>query len=201
MSQRTRSEHTSALTNYLPGGVMFGSKTVSDSNLYKFMFGLAAEMGLTDEFIKLYRTDILPDETVNFIDEWESALGIPDDCFPGDGTLDERRAHVLVKLASLGVQTAQDFVDLGVIFGITITVTPAIDKKSFFPMTFPIVFSEPLVLPDERFTIIVEYSGVLGAPVFPLTFPIPFGTEQLAILECLFRKLIPANCDLIFKEA
>ena len=48
---------------------------------------------------------------------WESAVGIPDSCFPGTGTIDERRAHVLLKLAKMNVQTAEEFVTLGISLG------------------------------------------------------------------------------------
>jgi len=42
---------------------------------------------------------------VAFLDEWERALGIPDDCFDLANTDDERRINILTKLAALGVQT------------------------------------------------------------------------------------------------
>ena len=50
---------------------------------------------------------------------------------------------------------------------------------------------------DARFTIIVTFVDV-NENEFPLTFPVSFGVDLLDILSCLFMKLKPANCNIIF---
>ena len=140
----------------------------------------------------------MTDCTVSFLDEWESAVGIPDDCFTGQGTNDERRRDILTKLASLGIQTAQDFEDLAEIFGVDVIVLGGAESGSVFPLIFPvIVFFNSAK--EARFTIIVTFI-LEAANEFPLTFPIQFGSDEIAILECLFTKLKPANCDIIFQQ-
>lgn len=195
-NRRDIDQYTDSLARYLPGGPLFASRYKEGSNFRNLLKGLSQELFTSNGLIKEYCEQILPDETVKFVDEWESALGIPDDCFPGTGDLDERRLHVLIKLASLGIQTRQDFIDLAALFGVEITVENG-SQHGTFPMVFPILFFNSSK--DARFTIIITFM-LLEGDRFPYTFPILFGNNLLFILECLFSKLKPANCDLIFEQ-
>jgi len=188
--------HAQRLADYLPGGRLFQAKNVDGSNLRKLLRGIATELFTADGYLRDFQDDITPSITTYFIEEWESALGIPDSCFTGAGTLTERRRDIVIKLAALGVQTAADFEALGALFGITVTVTPGI-VHALFPMTFPIVFTAGVTA--ARFTIIVKFT-VDAASRFPLTFPFTFGDSTISVLECLFRQLKPANCDIIFLQ-
>jgi uncharacterized protein YmfQ (DUF2313 family) len=183
------------LADYLPSGRLFQAGNTSGSNLRKLLTGLAHELFTADGYLADYQNDIAPSVTTYFISEWEAALGIPDACFLGEGTLDERRRDVVMKLASLGVQTAQDFIDTAASFGLTVTVSSAV-PYALFPMTFPILL---LSEKESRFTIVVTFATAASG-TFPLTFPIVFGDSVIIILECLFRRLRPANCDVIFLQ-
>lgn len=174
---RTLAEQAKSLANYLPGGDVFASKNDPTAVTGQFVTALANELFRVDEDIRLYRQNIIPDETILFIDEWEKALGIPDDCFDGLGDIDTRRNRVLVKLASLGVQTDEDFVALALLFGHVVTVTQGASK----------------------FGIIITFTVVINN-AFPLTFPFKFGDQTIGILECLFLKLRPANCIVTFVQ-
>lgn len=184
------------LADYLPGGRLFQAKNISDSNLRKLLRGIGSELFTADGYLRDFQEDIAPSVTTYFISEWESAVGIPDDCFNGTGTLNERRRNVLVKLAALGVQSAGDFVDLGALFGVTVTVRSGA-YYGVFPLHFPIYFFA--TAKEARFTIVVDFT-VPSASRFPLTFPFTFGSDEIALLECLFTKLKPANCDIIFRQ-
>jgi len=192
--RRDLEQYTKSLADYLPGGCLFASASVQDSNFRKLLRGMAGELFRSNGLLKEYSEQIIPDQTIKFIDEWESALGIPDNCFSGAGTLTERRRDILAKLAALGVQTAQDFVDLAATFGVTVTVNGGIEEITF-PLVFPIVMFD--TKKEARFTIIVRFTDQ-AANRFPLVFPFTFGSGELAILECLFTELKPANCDIIF---
>ena len=176
---RSLDEQTQSLANYLPGGPLFKQAHVKNSSFRNLIRGLAHELVRADDFIRTYQQEIIPDQTVAFIDEWEAAVGIPDDCFSGSGSLTERRFHVLVKLASLGVQTTDDFVELGALFGITLDVRSG-SVNGNFPMVFPWRFYNSAK--EARFTIVVSFT-VTKANRFPFTFPILFGDEQIGILE------------------
>jgi uncharacterized protein YmfQ (DUF2313 family) len=190
--------HTQRLADYLPGGRVFQARNIHDSNLRKLLRGLARELFTADGYLRDFQEDIAPSVTTYFIDEWERALGIPDDCFSGSGTLSERRAAVLIKLASLGVQTADDFVELAAVFGLTVEVVSG-SVSGVFPLSFPVlVFG---TAEDARFTIIVNIETPLTeSETFPFAFPIPFGTKEVGLLRCMFSKLVPANCNLIVRQ-
>lgn len=192
----THEQHAQKLADYLPGGRLFRSKNIANSNTRKLLLGIAHELFTADGYLRDFQEDIAPSVTIYFISEWEKALGIPDDCFTGNGALDERRRDILIKLASLGVQTAADFVSLAALFGIDVTIESGIAAITF-PLTFPVLMFD--TEKDARFTIIVN-STVDAASRFPFTFPITFGDATLGTLECLLTKLKPANCDIIFRQ-
>ncbi len=191
----TEQQQAQTVANYLPGGRAFAAKNIITSNIRKLILGLAKEFVKIDALIALFRKDTRPDTTKNFIAEWESALGIPDACFPASGDNTERRLHIIIKLARYGVQTAQDFIDLAALFGISIEA----ESGSLHYIHGALPFKN---YPDDktaRNTLVIRPTEVIGAS-FPYTFPIVFGTSELATLECLFNKLKPANVDLVFES-
>ncbi len=191
----TKSQQAQTIANYLPGGRVFASKNFATSDLRKLLFGFSNELLRVDNLIAIFREDTVPDRTQFFIDEWEAALGIPDSCFDGKGTNDERRLAIITKLASLGAQTADDFINLAATFGVTVTIESG-SVHGTFPYTFPIKFYSSARA--ARFTIIVR-SPLFILETFPYTFPIMFGPDKLSIIECLFNKIKPANVDVVFE--
>lgn len=197
ITQHSKSKHADSLADYLPSGRLFNAARITDTNFRKLLLGLASELFTAEGYLKTVSNEYDINTTTLLIEEWEGALGIPDTCFAADGTIDDRRRDVLVKLASLGVQTPEDFEALGDIFGVSVTVNAGIDFSSVFPMTFPFVFFNSAK--DARFTIIIDFT-VEPASRFTLTFPFTFGSSGINVLECLFNKLKPANCDIIFRQ-
>jgi uncharacterized protein YmfQ (DUF2313 family) len=195
--RRSVDEYADSLAAYMPGGEIFAAAHISDTNFRNLIVGLATEMYRANGYLRDFMPGIIPDETVKFLDEWESALGIPCDCFDGEGDYDTRRRDVLVKLASSGIQTVDDFVELAELFGVTVTVTPGHDEITF-PLTFPVLMFD--TERESRFTIVVQFTGP-DINSFPQTFPIQFGSDEAGILECLFNTLKPAHCQVIFQAA
>ena len=190
-------QHARSLADYLPNGRMFEAKNISDSNFRQLIKGLSGELFTAEGYLITLEKEYFPDLTNLFLSEWEQALSIPDCCFTGTGTNDDRRRDIIVKLSALGVQTADDFVELGELFGVDITITTGSEAGSF-PMSFPLIlFNTP---GDSRFTIIVNFPLPTGG-FFVYDFPIIFGDATQSILRCLFSKLRPANCQVIFRSA
>lgn len=180
-------EHTNALADFLPNGPLFEAKKISDSNFRKLLRGFASELFTAEGYIKTFDEEYSPLVTVLFIEEWERALGIPDACFKADGDIDERRTHILTKLASLGIQTHADYVALGLIFGKTISVE-ALDEAATPPVT--------VTYPDARFTLVITGAQIVAG--FP-PYDVPFTPEASgSTLQCLFDSLIPSNCKVIY---
>lgn len=167
--------HVQALVAYIPNDRTFEAKNIEGSNFRQLLRGVAGELFRAQGYLTTLELEYLPDQTTLFIPEWESFVGIPDDCFLGTGTITERRRDILVKLSSLGVQTAQDFVDLAAVFGVVVTVTAG----------------------AVPYTIIVNFPEFVGDS-FPYSFPIVFGDTVQGLLKCVFDKLIPAHSKVIF---
>jgi uncharacterized protein YmfQ (DUF2313 family) len=190
-----KDEHADSLADYLPNDDLFAAKKISGKKFRQLLLGLAKSLQRTEDKLETAWEEIDPATTTSFIDDWESALGIPDDCFLGNGPIEERRLHVIVKLGA-SVQTAEDFEDLAAELGLSIKVTSGI-SHSVFPFTFPILFFDS---PKEaRFTMVVNVLDKLTGS-FPYTFPITFGNPTLELVKCLFNKLKPANTQIIFRQ-
>ena len=186
-------DQTNALADYMPNGRLFEAKKINDSNYRQLLRGIGSELFTSEGYLISLNDEYLPDQTVLFIEEWEKALGIPDDCLSVSESNDERRKNILIKLTALGVQTAEDFENLGDIFGVNVDIKAGFDVESEFPSVY---FDS---VTDSRFTIVVDFI-VEAASRFPLTFPFVFGDGEIAILECLFTKLKPANCKVLFRQ-
>ncbi len=196
ITSHTKEEHANSLAAYMPSGRLFQAAKKSTTNFRKFIEGLSDELQLAEGYLKSYQDEYDVRTTSLLIEQWEAALGIPDDCFSGTGSLEERRRDALAKLGSLGVQTAEDFEALAAIFGIDATVESGVGIATF-TYTFPI----PLLVGDKqsKFTIVVTYS-IIGVDNFTFTFPFILGDSRADILRCLFQNLKPANCIIFFKE-
>lgn len=189
INQHTKEQHATALASYLPSGPLWAAKNIKGTKFRQLLRGHACELVNAEGYLKELQDDFIPDTTVKFIEEWEDTLGIPDDCFLATGDTDERRRDILIKLASLGVQTAAQFVALAAQFGIDVTV------ESGKAADLPFGASDK----EQRFTIVVTFT-VEAANQFPFDFPIVFGDDTIAIVECLFSKLKPANCNVLFVQ-
>lgn len=187
--------HTQALADYLPNGKMFEAKNIYDSEFRKLLRGFAGELFSADGYLREFEQEYYPATTSLFLDEWESALHVYEDgCFVQTNDLIKRRRNILIKLAMLGIQTIADFKAVADLFGIAVTINSGRDEITF-PLTFPVVLFS--TLPHARFTIVVRFS-VESSNKFPLMFPFIFGNEEIFMLECLYRKARPGNCNLHF---
>lgn len=187
-------EYRKSLSQYLPNGLAWISKNVSDDNLYKLIQGLSPLLLRTDITINTIIDEHNIATTNDFIIEWEKALGIPDDCISTDFSLERRRNNIITKLNMSAVSTEKDFVTLASIFGIqNINIFSAIDdpSNSVFPIVFPATFTG--TEKEARFTMIVELPVDQQPNVFPYTFPITFTEQSTNLIECLFNKLKPSN--------
>ena len=143
ITTHTQEQHANSLAAYLPSGKMFQSAMRSSTNFRKFIEGLANELVTAEGFIKSYQDQYDIRTSTLLVSEWENALGIPDDCFSGTGTIEERRRDALAKLGSLGVQTKEDFEALALLFGVNAQVFSG-SGLGGFPLTF-LLFSLVIV--------------------------------------------------------
>jgi len=194
----SKEEQTQTLANWFPQGRAFGTINQSDSLARNFLRGLAEELVRHDDIMFRTLEGLIPalDNNDDFILDWERVVGIPDACFSEDVTgltIETRWLHVIVKLAGLNIQTQSDYVALAALFGVVVTVQPG---KEVFDIEG--VSAEMPDLYTARFTIVITFD-IADPLAFPYTFPITFAGTQSAIMECLFTKLRPANCQVLFR--
>ena len=130
-------KETQTLANFLRSDKMFRQKNIKDSKLRKMLTGLALEFERVDGKFN----DILEGYDVSkssaLLEEWESAMGIPDSCFFTEGvSVEQRMKNVITKLTALGVSTKEGFEALALTFGLTVEVWPGADVFTF-PLPFP----------------------------------------------------------------
>jgi len=183
------------LADMLPGGRLFDAKNINGSNFRKMLEALAQE--LTRIQIKIYEISTEDDleTTTNLIEQWEKALGIPDECFSNTVSIDQRRKQIVAKFAKMNVQTEDDFISLAKYFGYNITISYG-DVHGTFPITFPWVFA--LDGRAARHTMIIRFVDInKPGSTFPWIFPVVWGEPNIII--CLFEHLKPANVKIVWQ--
>jgi len=191
--------NSQTLADYLPGGELYKGKNIANSNVKKLLNGLAKKVTRAEEKIVEVVDEHDLSRTIEFITDWEKALGIPDDCFdPHNQTLDDRRRYAIAKLAKMNLTNRQDFIDLAAFFDINVTIESGSKFASVFPMTFPIIFGTK----GAKFTMIVTFIDINKPEnVFPMIWPFKFGSIQTAFIQCLFLELRPANVQILWRYA
>lgn len=190
----SQEENTQTIANYLPEGDLFVGRNIENANFRKWLRGYAAEKTRIDNTVYALASESDITKTYNLIEKYESALGIPDDCFSIDVDIVQRRKQCVAKLALMNCTTSQDWIDLAAYFGYQIKIEYG-SPHMVFPMKFPIIFG---TLKEAKFTIIISFLNVpKPSNVFPLTFPITFGKKNFMV--CLFEHIKPANVRIIYK--
>lgn len=203
----TKAQHTDALAANLMSGRLWAAKHRPGSNLRGLLTGLARTYQVMDGFLQEFIQEVIPPTTTAYLDEWEEALGIPDDCFPGGGTVAERQAVINIKLVVLaGVSTEAQFESLALDhFGLEITARSGISHVTLaqggYQTDTPFIDISDFNSDTEeaRLTLVISESYP-EAITFPWEFPLLFATDGQNSLRCLIEKLAPANVDVLFQE-
>lgn len=178
------SESARQLAEHLPQGRAWGNKHNPDANLHKLIRSMAASFNRVQQQIEKLSRELNLELTDDLLPEWETSVGLPDDCQGLGQTLQERRDAVISRLRRLPIVTKADFEVLGEeLSGEQTVVTPGVEVDS------PI---------DEhsRFKLYVSFPAQqLG---FTYDFPVLFGGFRPDIVKCVFEKIVPANVVVIF---
>lgn len=197
----TQADHALMLAKHMPAGKLWEAVFDGEKNLGKLIKGLAVESYRLSVLIKKIETEMDINQTEELIPEWERSVGIPNDCFSINESIERRRLQIRELFSNFGgVQKAEDFERVAAVFDFNVTVAPAsiaFSTPVLFPLGFPIVFFSSIK--SVRHTIVVTYpDGGQTEEVFPLAFPIPFQTDATIFLRCIFEILVPANVQVIF---
>lgn len=209
----TIEENTQFFANMLPGGQPFEAKNIYDSNLRKLLRAFSIEgFRLQGKIYELSEEDLITvyditkssgydfaKGTTNLIEAWESALGIPDECFntkPSELSIEQRRKQVLCKFAKLNLTTEQEWINLAKLFGFDIVIIHPSDDSTFdYTFDFYMWDSEK----EQRFTMIIRFLN-MAAPenVFDCTFDFTFD-DSFPFIMCLFEHAKPANVNIVYE--
>ena len=103
-----------ALTDLLPDGLLWERIKTDGTGLFR---ALAAEFSRVDSRGADLLLEFGPGTATELIDDWETLLGIPDECSEAQDDLAKRRAQARAKLASLGGMNSEFFVELAAQLG------------------------------------------------------------------------------------
>ncbi len=191
--------HEANLASYLPPGKAFAAGYLTDTNFGKFISSLAVEIKRVYDGMNDLSEDYDILVTDELLAQWESAVGIPDNCFPGTGTDTERRLHVLIKFAKMNVQTAAEMQALAVTLGFTDAIVQPYREFNPPPYDVPFTPVQAFAFPDSRYYIIISATNaVVDTPPYDVPFT-PAGNSS-TLLECVFNIVRPANCQVIFRN-
>jgi uncharacterized protein YmfQ (DUF2313 family) len=121
--RRGQDEYTHALAAYLPQGIAW--PRWQETTLMKTVNGLAGILGYADNrAADLLERESDPRQTVEMLDWWERAWGLPDPCYAGlQLTIGERQKHLVLRMTLLGGQSRQFFIDAAAFIGYGVTIT------------------------------------------------------------------------------
>jgi hypothetical protein len=192
---KQQDEHATIINGFLPNARAFASKTYKESNLYKFILGIAKSFKDVDDlFAKDWQNlNILTIEDISYIELWESSLGIPDLVFKQTEELpiEKRKQQIITKLTSLGAMTKEDMLYLANLLGLEVQIKTG-TEIAYPPYDVPFT----PVGEGEKFILSIfskDFSEA-GYPPYDVPFT-PTGTEKLLI--DLFKSIKPANTLLI----
>lgn len=138
--------------------------------------------------------DAFPTTAVGLLPEWEAALGLPDPCAGPQPTIQARQAQVAARIASIGGQSPQHYIDYAASLGYAITIT------QFSPSRFGRSFGLPFGGIDWA------YAWQVNAPTFTIqrfrfgedAFGEPLSTWGGTVLQCELTSVSPAHTTILF---
>lgn len=209
-AKQTLTQHVRGLAANLPSGKVWLAKSRPESNLYKLLSGLAPSFLQMDNAVQEFISQSIPTTTTAYLEEWEEALGLPDDCLPIAATVAERQRNIDIKLSVLGgISTEADFVALALRFGLVVTVNSGIEHvtvaQSGYETETPAIAIGAAAdefddVAEARMTMVVR-EVLPSSSTFVYDFPILFSSQSQIEMRCLFTKLKPANVAIRFVTA
>jgi uncharacterized protein YmfQ (DUF2313 family) len=195
IEKRTQQEQARILANYLRSDKLHNAKNNKDSVLFKILMGLA--IGWIDfrDNSQLIIDNYNIYNSLQLLEEWEQAVGIPDDVFNIANDVETRKRNILLKISGSKAETSLQFENIGKILGFDIKCETGY-QYCRFPLRFPIIFTKKENLP---FLIVITIDKKYQPKTFPFTFPIEFKSDIAIILKLFFDKIKPANTKLIFR--
>lgn len=185
------------LADHMPQGEAWEAKFVDGTNLRGLVIGTASPFNTLQATIEQLCNEFNINITNLLIDEWETSVGLPDDCTGALTDIDERRAAVIQRLQKkpiVNLAEMQAFVD-GFITGLNLTLIPG---REYFGLPYGL----PQALlgnVNPRFILVAEIDSGAASLAYGLPQQLIRGIDQ-TLIRCLLERVIPANVVLVIKE-
>lgn len=190
----TAIEHGTSVAHFMPNGLLWSGKYNEQNELKKMLNGFGSECARGElALVELFtQRDI--NLTEQLISEWESAVGIPDDCFTTDKSLEVRRGQVIIKLA-YSPQIIIEFEELARLLGYNDVIVRNLGSNRFPRYNVPFC---PATGTECLFTVEVIGTGVTPRnPPYDVPFPL---FSDSTLIQCVFDKFKPANVLFVYIE-
>jgi uncharacterized protein YmfQ (DUF2313 family) len=182
------------MADTLPRGRAWGHKNTDGSNTRLLIDSLAVAHNRVQQQVELLDTEFRIENAVALLPDWETSVGLPDECFDVSGSLEIRRQAVidrlrktpLVKLADF-----QSFVDR-LYPDLNITLKPAF-------LEFELEYELEATLTgafDTTFYLIATIPVITESLEVDLEMEIGVGVDVNQFI-CLMNKIMPANTILL----
>ncbi|WP_370236650.1 YmfQ family protein [Brevundimonas sp.] len=186
-------DYTAQLQQLLPTGPAWTRDP--DSVLTQVLASLAAEFARLDARAEQLLDELHPRTTLEMMTDWERVLGLPDACTPVLGTLAERRAAIIQKLASMGGQTPAFYIALAANLGFEIEIIEQDpDVATYAPL---------LDVSDGRWRLVWRVHVLTQTDFTSFRAGVSRAGERLRVggaldVECVINRAAPAHTQVIF---
>lgn len=190
-------DYTGMLAGLLPRGAAW--PTGEGSVWRRFLAALARECARVDQSGHLLMREANPQTTALLLPEWETEVGLPDQCSQDDETVAERRAAVVHKLARRGGATPEYFEELALVYGADLGQSVSVEEFTPFRAGASAAgdgvtngdWTHAFLVhgPSVYFRVFRADSGAAGEPLRS------WGNERL---ECVVNKYKPAHTVALF---
>ncbi len=190
-------EWLECLLGLLPRGIAWPRE--SDATLVRYWHGVAdVQAAFHQRLADLSERESDPSQTVERLDEWEAAYGLPDPCVPQPQTIDQRRAALVQRIADQGGQSAARYIALAALLGYTITI-----QELHAAVIGRARIGDPIYGTPWNFVWVVHAPAVTVTParVGHSACGEPIASWGNTALECVLRRLAPAHTVVMFAYA
>lgn len=198
-ARRDGEAYAVALASLLPTGPAWPRDP--ETALMRLIDGIAQIWGVADgraDDLLVRETD--PRLSIDMLEEWERAFGLPDDCMGPAATIEERRNRLMHQMTMEGGQSRPFFIALAQLLGYTIAIEELSPIMGGISRGGEVQWQAGA--PELRFYWIVH---VYGTPVWWFRGGVGEGGKDhhaewasVLDLECLIRRHKPAHTEVIF---
>lgn len=194
----TDEEAGSILASHMPQGKAWDKKNDPESNMNGLVKGFSADSMLVQQKIYEMAQEFDINITTDLLPDWETSVGIPDDCIYTIEDIEIRRERIIQRLRNIPIVTLSDLQEyINFLFPDDTIIIKTGAALASFEYEFEVGLLGDI---DEKFVIIAEVQT--ETPVFGSEFEYEFefeftGGPNTSTLMCILRNVVPANVVII----